>query len=133
MPGSTRPKPAGRMVENPKSSLPVNSCSTVALERENTECPEKYPGNGGVRLVPGLYGDHFSPGICSIGCPGPPQALMLCPAFAKRIAVIGRTPLYFRLMCQATMPASNDALCIAKNIFAMHNAALDRKSTRLNS
>src|SRR5262249_31958037 len=59
--GSTRPKPAGRTVENPKSSLPVKSCSTVALERENTECPEKYPGNDGVRLLPGLYGDHFSP------------------------------------------------------------------------
>src|SRR5262245_15924105 len=116
--GSTRPKPAGRTVENPKASLPVKSCNTVALERENTECPEKYPGNGGVRLLPGLYGDHFSPGTCSIGRPGPPHARKVCPCFAMRIAVIGRTPLYFRLMCQATMPASNDALCIAKNILA---------------
>src|SRR5262249_27574543 len=115
--GSTRPKPAGRTVENPKLSLPVKSCSTVALERENTEWPEKYPGNDGVRLVPGLYGDHLSPSTCWIGCPGPPHALKGCPCFAKRIAVIGRTPLYFRLMCQATMPASNEALCIAKNIF----------------
>src|SRR5215475_13398185 len=116
--GSTRPKPAGRTVEKPKASLPVNRDKTVALERENTECPEKYPGNGGVRLVPGLYGDHFSPRTCWIPCPGPPHARKVCPAFAKRIAVIGRTPLYFRLMCQATMPASNEALCIAKNILA---------------
>src|SRR5437016_10994285 len=105
-------------VEKPTSSLPVTSCTTVALEREKTQCPEKYPGNDGVRLVPGLYGDHFSPGICSIGRPGPPHAWMFFPRFTTRIAVIGRTPLYFRLMCQATMPASNDALCIAKNIFA---------------
>ena len=42
---------------------------------------------------------------------------MVWPRFVNRIAVIGRTPLYFRLMCQATMPASNDALCMAKNIF----------------
>src|SRR5262245_46290074 len=116
--GSTRPKPAGRTVENPKSSLPVKSCSTVALERENTECPEKYPGNDGVRLLPGLYGDHFSPGISSIGRPGPPHAVIVCPCFAKRTAVIGRTPSYLRLMCQATMLASNEALCIAKNIMA---------------
>src|SRR5215510_5362760 len=115
--GSTRPKPAGRTVEKPKASLPVNRDKTVALERENTECPEKYPGKDGVRLVPGLYGDHFSPGMCSVGRPGPPQARMICPCLAKRIAVIGRTPLYLRLTCQATMPASNDALCIAKNIF----------------
>src|SRR5437870_1400975 len=74
IPVSTRPKFAGRTVENPKRSLPLNSWSTVALERENTECPEKYPGNGGVRLEPGLYGDHFSPGMSSVGRPGPPHA-----------------------------------------------------------
>ena len=69
-------------------------------------------------MVPGLYGDHFSPGMGSMGRPGPPHAEIVCPRFAKRTAVIGRTPLYFRLMCQATMPASNEALCIAKNILA---------------
>src|SRR5262245_56043385 len=118
MPGSTRPKFGRSTVEKPKRSLPVNRVRTVALDRENTEWPEKYPGNGGVRLLPGLYGDHFSPRTCSIGRPGPPQAENVCPRFAKRMAVIGRTPLYIRLMCQATMPASKDALCIAKNILA---------------
>ena len=53
-----------------------------------------------------------------MGRPGPPHAVMICPFLAKRTAVIGRTPLYLRLMCQATMPASNEALCIAKNILA---------------
>src|SRR5712692_7710430 len=114
---STRPKPAGMTVENPNRWLRVNNSSTVALDRENTEWPEKYPGNGGVRLVPGLYGDHFSPGMFSVGRPGPPQARMVWPCFRKRTAVIGRTPLNFRLLCQAAMPASNAALCIAKNIF----------------
>src|SRR5262249_13681806 len=79
IPGSTRPKHrrkstpkyagshCGMTVEKPKASLPVNRARTVALARENTACPEKYPGNGGVRLVPGLYGVHCSPRMFIVG------------------------------------------------------------------
>src|SRR5215471_6789142 len=52
-----------------------------------------------------------------VGWFGPPQTRIVWPCLVYRMAVIGRTPSYFRLMCQATMLASNDALCMAKNIF----------------
>ena len=37
IPGSTRPKFGGIVVENPKLSLPVNSRRTLALALENIE------------------------------------------------------------------------------------------------
>ena len=88
--GSTRPKGERTVPERtvlyPNVSLPVKSCRTVALDLENTECPEKYPGNEGVRLLPGLYGIHFSVGyVKSVGWPGPPQAVTVgtCPVCAR--------------------------------------------------
>src|SRR5687768_12147198 len=52
-PGSTLELPAGKVIDMPRSSLPVNSCSTAAAAALKVEWPETYSANGGLGKLAG--------------------------------------------------------------------------------